>query len=185
MVQRDWRGPLYELSEDGMRAMQVPGSEATVSRDDDGISYRITTSGLTPGNAYTVWVMAFNNPSACAGADAPEGYRCGGSDMGTADAGFSLSYGGDGKFAESETVTFEGRVAKGDTGGVELDTGPITDPGGAEVHIRIRDHGPAQPGMEEDQIRTLQGGCTEDAPPGGGGGKRGTYPCRDVQATGI
>ena len=181
----DWQGPMYTLTQEGMRDAEVQGSRATLSKTEEGIEYSITTSGLVPGNGYTVWVMAFNGPSACAGADAPEGFRCGGSDMGNPDAGFSLIYGGDGKFAQSETETFRGRVAKGDTGGVELDTGPLTAPAAAEVHLRIRDHGPAQPGMEEDQIRTLQGGCTEDAPPGGGGGQRGSYPCRDVQASGI
>lgn len=185
MAKDAWKGRLHSLSADGMRDGEVEGSEATVSQSEDGIEYSVMTSGLTPGNAYTLWVMAFNNPATCSDPNAPPGFRCGGADMENADAGFALMWGGAGAFAEGESATFEGRRAKGDMSGVELDTPGLTNPAEAEIHFRVRDHGPRQPGLEDEQITTLQGGCTEESMPPGGTGKRGTYLCRDVQATGI
>lgn len=179
-----WQGSLFTLSAEGAREGQVDGSEATISGTDDSIEFAIKTSGVVPGNGYTVWVMLFNNPDMCGDPNAPPGFRCGGADMENPDAAFSLMWGGAGSFAKDELVTFEGSRAKGDMSGVEAGPG-LTDPRGAEIHLRIRDHGPAQEGLEQDQITTLGGGCTEDSPPGFGSGERGSYPCRDVQATGI
>jgi hypothetical protein len=185
MAEQPWQGPLYSLSPEGAREARVEGSEGTLSRTEDGIEFSIETSGLLPGDGYTVWIMAFNNPEACQDPNAPPGFRCGMTDMQNPDAGFSLMYGGAGSFADSESVTFRGGKAKGDRSGVEFDGLGLTNPRGAEVHLRIRDHGPAQPGLEEDQIGTIGGGCTDESTPPGGSGARGTYHCRDVQATGM
>jgi hypothetical protein len=87
MTQDVWQGPLYELSPEVARQEAVGGSQATVRRDGDAIEWELKTSGVTPGNAYTVWVMAFNDPSACKGTAAPPGFRCGPEDMGTPTPG--------------------------------------------------------------------------------------------------
>ncbi|MDX1578014.1 MAG: hypothetical protein R3266_06000, partial [Gemmatimonadota bacterium] len=34
-------------------------------RTADGVSYRLSTSGLEPGNAYTLWFVVFNDPAGC------------------------------------------------------------------------------------------------------------------------
>ncbi|HEY8868198.1 MAG TPA: hypothetical protein VIM30_02265 [Candidatus Limnocylindrales bacterium] len=180
-----WQGSLYELTLEQARGSAVAGSQATVRRSGDTVDFEIRTSGLTPGNAYTVWLMAFNNPNACKGDGAPNAFRCGPGDMGNPEAGFTLMFGGTGGVADSDTMEFRGQHAQGDGAGVELGTPGLLDAAAAEVHLRVRDHGPAQPGLEEDQVATLMGGCTDDSPPGAGSGRHGTYPCRDVQATGM
>jgi hypothetical protein len=180
-----WQGSLYELTPEQSRGAAVTGSHATVRRTGDAVEFEIGTSGLTPGNAYTVWVMAFNNPTVCGGDGAPEGFRCGPGDMSNPDAGFALMFGGAGAFADSDAVDFRGRHATGENAGVELGTPGLLDASRAEIHLRVRDHGPAQPGFESDQVGTLMGGCTDDSAPGAGSGQHGTYPCRDVQATGM
>jgi hypothetical protein len=179
-----WRGPFYKLTEQG-RGEPVANSEASIRRTGDVVEVDVHAAGLTPGNAYTLWLMAFNNPAACAGTDAPPGFRCGPSDMGNPEAGFGLAFGGSGGFAEGSTMEFHGRRMVGDSTGSELGTADLADATGAEVHVRIRDHGPAQPGLESDQVATLMGGCRDDAAPGAGSGRHGDYPCRDIQATGI
>jgi hypothetical protein len=184
MAQDVWQGTLYGLSPDGDREAAVSGSQATVRRDGDAVEIELKTSELTAGNAYTVWVMAFNDPSACRSTTAPPGFRCGAEDMGNADVGFGLMFGGAGGFADGETMEFRGRRVAGDPSGVELGTAGLRDAGRAEIHLRVRDHGPAQPGLADAQVSTIMGGCTDDAPPGGSG-TRGNYPCRDVQATGL
>src|SRR5712691_6020499 len=83
-----WEGPVYELTAEGPRGRAAAGSRATIRRGDDRVSFEVSTSGVTPGNSYTVWVMAFNNPAACGGEGAPDGFRCGPADMGNADAAF-------------------------------------------------------------------------------------------------
>lgn len=175
---------LYSLSPEQAREDEVEGSEATLSKSKEGIEFSVRTSRLTPGNAYTVWIMAFNDPDACGGANAPPGHMCGPEDMGNPDAGFSLMFGA-GKLVEGETETFTGGRMTGDKSGVEVGDG-LADAEKAEIHFRVRDHGPAQPGMEKEQITTIGGGCSDESVPiPGGSGKRGNYSCRDVQATGI
>jgi hypothetical protein len=172
------------LSPEQARQDEVEGSEATLSKSKDGLKFSVTTSRLTPGNAYTVWIMAFNNPEACGGNNAPPGHRCGPDDMGNPEAGFSLMFGA-GKLVDGESETFEGSRTQGDRSGVEVGDG-LTDAGKAEIHLRVRDHGPAQAGFEKEQITTIGGGCTDESVPiPGGSGKRGNYNCRDVQTTGI
>ena len=39
---------------------------ATVTRSRNGISGRVMTNVETPGDPYTLWVIVFNNPGACA-----------------------------------------------------------------------------------------------------------------------
>lgn len=179
-----WRGSLYELTQDGSRGAAVRDAQARIERTGQGVEFDIETTGLTPGNGYTVWLMAFNNPSACQGVGAPAGFRCGPDDMGNPDAGFGLLFSGAGGFANSETMSFRGQRVLGDADGVELGTAGLRE-AGAEIHVRVRDHGPVQPGLEHDQIGTLMGGCTDTSAPGAGSGGHGSYECRDVQATGI
>ena len=72
----------------GMPAALVEGA-ATLTRTDDGISYRIYTSGLKQG-ATTIWVVIFNNPENCAGGLG----GCRGSDLGNPAVNGSVVYGG-------------------------------------------------------------------------------------------
>ena len=39
---------------------------ATITRSRNGISGRVMTNVATPGDPYTLWVIVFNNPGACA-----------------------------------------------------------------------------------------------------------------------
>ena len=40
------------------------GGYSTLRRASDSVSYDLHTTGLPPG-AYTIWVIAFNNPAGC------------------------------------------------------------------------------------------------------------------------
>ncbi len=41
------------------------GVEASLVRSRNGIRYKFDTTGLVPGNAYTMWIVVVNDPSAC------------------------------------------------------------------------------------------------------------------------
>ena len=184
MAGQSGKKSFYSLSPEQAREEEIEGSEATISSTKEGVEFSVKTSKLTPGNAYTVWIMAFNNPDACGGTNAPPGHRCGPDDMGNPDAGFSLMF-GEGKLADGDTETFQGKRTTGDSSGVEVGTG-LGDSEKAEIHLRVRDHGPVQAGVENDQITTIGGGCLDESVPiPGGSGARGNYNCRDIQATGI
>src|SRR5712691_299925 len=104
------------------------GSEASITRRDGEIEFSVRTRGLTPGHAYTLWVMAFNDPGACTSEGSPPGFRCGRNDMGNPAAGFTLMFGGAGEFVTRDSAEFKGKRKKGDITGVELGTPGLTDP---------------------------------------------------------
>jgi len=111
-------------------------------RSADGFRARITTGGVEAGDAYTVWAVVFNSPENCVDG-------CGSDDLANPDAeAYSLL--GTGGVARSTVANFGVRIAAGDQ---------LTDPLGAEIHFVVRSHGPAIPGMVEEQTTTLNGGC--------------------------
>lgn len=138
----------------------IPGASAWMARSEYGVNVRLQTSALTPGHAYTLWVVPFNNPENCIVADA-----CVLADVLANDPavavdlinGTGLVVGGSG------TATFAARVKVGDLGirGIGL-----LDALGSEIHLVVRDHGPKLPGSA--QLGEFGGGCD-------------VYPCANVQ----
>ena len=108
----------------------IPGASSTINRNNNGISVNFKTKELIPGNAYTMWFVVFG--------DAP-----GPPILVTYAAGHIASGNGNGNFS--------GHLSTGD-----IFNAPMT----AEVHLALRSHGPAQPGIIPEQIQTLNGGCT-------------------------
>ena len=49
----------------------IDGATSALNRRADGIDLVLNTTGLTPGDAYTVWWLIFNNPADCALSDLP------------------------------------------------------------------------------------------------------------------
>lgn len=130
----------------------VDGS-GTLHRNKNGITVNVKASGLTPGYAYTLWVIPFNYPGECS--DLPvEG--CDGSDL-FGDAKGDVIYGAGHVVGGSGKGNFSAHLNEGDIGRV-TEYGLI-DAEGAEVHVVIRCHGPAIPGMISEQIHTFNGGC--------------------------
>ena len=125
--------------------MEIEGATSTLHRSKNGITVNFKTDGLIPGNAYTLWFVVFG--------DAP------GPPSSTHAAGHIV--GGSGK------GNFSGHLSVGDNFDFPRDNNPIfNNPLTAEVHIALRTHGPAQPGMIPEQIQTLNGGCTSGFPTG-------------------
>ena len=133
---------VYEKSDDPdpLDLIKVTGASSTLLRNKNGITVNFKTDGLIPGNAYTLWFVVFG--------DAP------GPPSSTHAAGHVV--GGSGK------GNFSGHISVGDifdtpspNGSMPVFNTPLT----AEVHIALRTHGPAQPGMIPSQIQTIDGGC--------------------------
>ena len=118
----------------------ITGTSSTIHRNKNGITVNFKTNGLIPGNAYTMWFVVFDGP---------------GPPYSTHAAGHIV--GGSGK------GNFSGHISVGDILDHPVDpdikrvfNNPLT----AEVHMALRTHGPAQPGMIPSQIQTIDGGCT-------------------------
>lgn len=164
----------------------VPDASSTVRRTKNGVNATLHTSGLTPGNAYTMWMVVFNNPAACAGVPCLE------PDLFNPDVAGNVIY-VTGHVADDEEGTFSGRVAKGDTSNtVPLDEildgmfdflpPPVglTELLDAEIHLVVRNHGAMIPDQMPGQIHTFEGGCTEVSSLGLGSGPN---VCADIQAS--
>lgn len=130
-------------------------------RTDDGLHGVFSTSGLTPGDAVTLWYIIFNNPEACATSPCSVP-----ADVFNEEAGADF-YWADGRIVNpAGKVTLTGPLAVGQTaysGKVEVGIGdavPLTDPHGAEVVLAVHSHGPASTGDElAAQLSSFTGGC--------------------------
>ena len=111
--------------------IEIEDASSTIHRNKNGITVNLKTNGLIPGNAYTMWFVVVGETS--------------GPPISSA-LGAGHIIGGSGK------GNFSGHYSVGDN---------FDDPLTAEVHVVIRSHGAAQPGMIPSQIQTLLGGCID------------------------
>lgn len=154
----------------GNPAALLPGA-ATLTRTDNGISFRVYTSQLTPPGAYTVWIVIFNKPENCT-AGGPG--RCMGPDLGNPHVQGSIVY-GTGNIVGSDGIgNFHGSLAAGTPpAGIQVNVPAGTADGlkdslRAEIHLVVRGHGAVSAtGQAPKQLSTFEDGCTS---------------CQDVQA---
>jgi hypothetical protein len=133
-------------------------------RKKDRITVNFKTTDLTPGYTYTLWWVIWNNPQECAVPGA-----CIDTDFGNAAAvgvdvlyatGLLANNSGIGNFSASLNVDDDSESMNA-IFGLPLAGGLQSgNTNSAEVHLVIRSHGPAIPGMVDDQIGGFFGGCS-------------------------
>jgi hypothetical protein len=137
---------------------------SSLTRTGQGMSMTVHANDLIPGNAYTVWFAIFNSPDGCIGG-------CGVDDV-LANRGVpSLRLGGGHVVGQSGRGNFGGQLAAGETDGppCAMDAnlgicGPgLLDPRTAVIHLVLRAHGEAIPGLVDEQIGSFGGGCQVNA----------------------
>ncbi len=150
----------------------VDGTRAGLLREDEEIRTRVHTAELSHGDVITLWWVIFNHPEACADG------ACGEADLfdgpnGPTGVEPSCLYadgsivGGNGRARFHDRLPVEeSRDSCIDffveaVEGLEGQDHGLTNPGGAEVHLVIRSHGPVIPGMLPDQRSSFAGGCQE------------------------
>jgi hypothetical protein len=138
---------------------------STLTRTTSGIALDLHTTGLQAGHAVTIWWMVFNHPEACisgATTETPDDPRCGMADINNSAAGLSVLYAAGHVVDEDGVADFGGYLPEGDTVGAlpGLALG-LLDAAAADVHLVVRDHGPADPGRVDEQIHTI-GACNPD-----------------------
>jgi hypothetical protein len=136
----------------------VAGASAQLVRNDNGIAYRMNTKGLEEGNAYTLWLVVVNNPSACLATPcaAPEIINNPATDSQIRFAAGHLA-------GASGNGTFAGSVSEGPLSGW-LSGRTLEESQGAEIHLVVNDHGPAIAEFMPDMINTYRGGCSDASP---------------------
>jgi len=150
----------------------VPGAEASLTRNESGLTVNLHTNGLAPG-AYSLWWGIYNHPENC-------GYDpCGGppelgfpDDTNPAVQAFWVNATGH-VAGRGQTDNFGAHLTIGGpySGEIIVNTAPgLLNPAGAQVQLILRYHGPAIPGMIPKQTSVYLGGCPD-----------GGSPCEDVQ----
>jgi hypothetical protein len=142
----------------------VPGASSTTVRTDDGVNFSLTTSGLPPGHAITLWLVIFNNPDKCA---VP--FECQPFVDFTEAAGASVIWGAGRVIAGDGTANYAGHIS---VGNLNRPSGPdnlqnvlgngLTNARGAHFLFVVHDHGVAQPGIVDQQIHSFGIGCPDD-----------------------
>ena len=143
----------------------VVGS-STLTRTGKAISVDLHTSGLTAGDAVTIWWMVFNHPEACVSGATGGGPRCGMADIGNPAADLSVLYAAGHVVDQDGVADFGGKLAVDDADGAIMGSG-LHDPAGADVTLVVHDHGPADPATVSQQIHTFDA-CNPE-------------PCTDLQ----
>lgn len=162
---------------------------ATLMRTPNGVSFRFSTSDLTAGHAYTLWVVIFNEPGNCS---VPN--QCAPGDLGNAAAKPDMMYAAGALSGGRDAATFAGRVAVGDVSGsinapVGMPSYGLLNPYGAEIWLAVHDHGEKLPEFMPDMTMTIAGGCvnagigdpTWDLYEGPEFGRRGPNTCTTIQ----
>ncbi len=137
----------------------VPSAGSTLFRNRDGVFFSFYTSGLTPGDAVTLWMAVFNNPEFCATSP------CTPADFANPAVNGSLLNTGGRVIGPDGKGVYGAFRAVGDTTGARPMTGTgngLVRPRRAEIHLVTRSHGPANlmdPIVLEQQLTTFNGGC--------------------------
>lgn len=136
----------------------VEGASASLVRNDNGISYQFHASQLTPGNAYTLWLVVIDHPENC------QGEACAGPDFVVNDApDAQVTYAAGNVVGDDGVATFAGHQSTGPMDGWLPDRS-FDNPREAEVHLVVNDHGPMLPEHMPGMIRTYRGGCSDASP---------------------
>lgn len=132
---------------------------STVTRHKENIGLEFNARNLTPGNAYTLWVLGWSRPRKCA-----DPCECNIFDFGNEDVKPSMFGAITGRVADQygqlsmEAVQNYMELPEGE--GQVLFGGPIADRR-AQITLVLRDHGPASsdPAVLENQLTQWGGGC--------------------------
>ena len=152
-----------------------------VKRSIDNIAVSYSASDLIARHTYTLWWVVFDQPSKCSPdpADISSTPVCGEDDVvdamegGANEPEVTILGAADGAVAsEWGHKNFRGILARGDDSTSIFGDG-LDNPTTAEIHLVLRSHGEAIPGLVREQITTFNGGCDPGQPNEG--------LCHDVQ----
>ena len=122
-------------------------------------------TGDFAGVAVTLWLVVFNEPGECAGADLTPPEPCGEDDIFNNDAAMAdVLYGGGRVIGGSEKANIGYSLQAGDNSSSLFgeESHGLIDPRKAEVHYVLRSHGPLGDVPTSEMIHTFIGGCSDE-----------------------
>jgi len=138
---------------------------STLHRNKNGITVNFKAENLHPG-AYTIWWVIWNKPQEC---EVPG--ECLDGDFAIADdVEVEVMYAGGNVVGNNGKGNFSGHLNVDDaSGSINEEFFGLNSYGGlqsgntfdAEVHVVLRTHGPAVPGLVNEQIGSYEGGCDD------------------------
>lgn len=131
----------------------VPGSSSTLVRGSDSVSMTLLTSGLTAGDAVTIWWVIFNNPAACS--HGMFGLRCGHGDFSNPAVKASVMYAAGHVIGSDGSGDYGAHLSVGEMTIVVLFGTGLTNPMGADIHLVVHSHGPADPSLMPEEIHSF------------------------------
>ncbi len=146
---------------------ETPVGRSVLTRTEAGVSAQLRTSGLEPREAVTLWWVVFNTPEGCSDACGENDIFIGGDPAaglyldGIAAADIVVAYGGRAIANRHGSATIAASLREaGSVREVLFGAEPtLKDSEAAEIHLVLRSHGPAVPGMIDEQLGSYAGGC--------------------------
>ena len=152
--------PMSWTPPSGQTPGPIDGSQALLVTGPGGASMHLTSRGLTPGNAVTIWFVALQNPQLCKKNPCTPVEA-----MGMPEMESVAVNGGGTVVAKDGTVEVSAHLPAGEVPTSLFDT-DFVSPETAEYHLVIHDHGPLIPDLAADMLSSYRGGCTlESVPP--------------------
>lgn len=145
--------PLFSLAD----FSRIRGSSASLIRADAGVWFQLTTRGLQPDDATTVWLCGWNDPSVCV-----NGPGTCGSDP--ADLEFDVRgafciWGGAGIVDARGRLDVTGFGVARRRQIVDVLFGAFTDSRAAEINLVVKSHGSQLLDALYEQLTSFGGGC--------------------------
>jgi len=127
--------PMHVLGEFGPLGV-IDGTSVQVNATGNQARITVKTTDLYDGHAYTIWSFSFSTPGACVDG-------CGEDDAADRpnDVGFAVNQVAGHVVGNGDHANFGGKIR-------------VDDAAGAEYHIVVADHGPMDPALLPDQIKT-------------------------------
>ena len=138
----------------------IEGASARLVASELGASFEVRTRELTPGHVYTIWLVAINNPDACAASPCESADVLGNTDAVLADVRW-----GAGAVADADgEASFVAWAPVGAWESSWFGHG-FTNAEHAELHIVVNDHGPLIPERAAEMLTSYREGCTDESLP--------------------
>ena len=151
--------PLSWVPPSGKTPGPIEGTTARLVTGPEGASMHLQTTGLSPGNAVTIWFVAVQKPELC------EKNPCSPVEaMGMLEMETVAVNGGGTIVSKDGTIEVSAHLPAGKVP-TNLFDKDFVSPETAEYHLVIHDHGPLIPELAADMVSSYRGGCTLDSVP--------------------